>query len=63
MKAAAPTHTLEHEVRILEGMMPICSVCKRIRATDMTWESLEAYAQRIGRVTSRLSLAGIRIAY
>ena len=31
------------ELRTLEGILPICSFCHRIRAKDGTWERLEAY--------------------
>jgi len=30
-------------VRSLEGLLPICSNCKRIRGTDGTWEQVETY--------------------
>ena len=31
------------EVRQLQGLLPICAYCKRIRETDDYWESVEAY--------------------
>ena len=34
---------LEKEVRILEGILPICSFCKKIRNKDGNWERLEQY--------------------
>ncbi len=33
---------LAEEVRVLRGLLPICSHCKRIRNEDR-WEQLEAY--------------------
>ncbi len=37
------TRRLTQEVRVLQGLLPICSFCKRIRATDETWVQLERY--------------------
>lgn len=34
---------LEEEVRILRGILPICSFCKRIRDANDTWQALEKY--------------------
>ena len=34
---------LEKEVRVLKGILPICSFCKRIRNIDGNWERLEEY--------------------
>ena len=31
------------ELRTLEGILPICSFCHRIRAEDGTWEQMERY--------------------
>jgi glucose-6-phosphate-specific signal transduction histidine kinase len=33
------------EVRLLRGLLPICSSCKRIRNEQGTWEQLEAYVR------------------
>jgi hypothetical protein len=35
--------SLLKEVRILRGLLPICSFCKRIRNRDNNWEPLENY--------------------
>ena len=52
-RAAERTRALEAEVRILEGIVPICSFCKRMREDDGAWVRLEAY---IGsRSTARFS--------
>jgi len=34
---------LEKEVRILKGILPICSFCKKIRNQNGSWEVLEHY--------------------
>jgi PAS domain S-box-containing protein len=34
------------EVRILQGFLPICSYCKRVRDDQNYWESVEAYIAR-----------------
>ena len=34
---------LEKEVRVLRGILPICSFCKKIRNKDGNWEPLERY--------------------
>lgn len=31
------------EIRVLQGLLSICSVCKKVRAQDNTWETLERY--------------------
>jgi hypothetical protein len=33
----------ERELQVLEGMLPICSFCKRIRDEDGQWRQLETY--------------------
>ncbi len=35
--------SLLKEVRLLRGLLPICSFCKRIRNQDNNWEPLEKY--------------------
>jgi hypothetical protein len=37
---------LERRVRILEGMLPICAFCKKIRNDGGEWERLEGYIMR-----------------
>lgn len=34
---------LMREVKVLEGLLPICSFCKKIRNQDGDWEVLESY--------------------
>lgn len=36
---------LRHELLALEGLLPICSYCKRLRDTDGRWMSLENYVE------------------
>ena len=37
------TTNLETEVKALEGILPICSHCKRIRDDNSKWQRLESY--------------------
>jgi hypothetical protein len=37
---------LERRVKVLEGLLAICSFCKRIRNERGTWEQLEAFISR-----------------
>lgn len=34
---------LAHEVKVLHGLLPICSVCKKIRDDQGKWKQLEVY--------------------
>jgi uncharacterized protein with PIN domain len=34
---------LYKRIRILEGFLPICANCKKIRTTDDQWEQMEKY--------------------
>lgn len=45
-KAATQHRALAKEVRILTGLLPICSFCKKIRDGDETWQPLELYISR-----------------
>jgi hypothetical protein len=45
-RTARQTHALAQEVKILRGILPICSFCKKIRNEDEQWEQLEAYITR-----------------
>lgn len=38
--------TLQAEVKQLEGLLPICSYCKKIRDDDNRWQHLETYISR-----------------
>ncbi len=35
----------EERIKTLEGLLPICSYCKKIRDTDNTWHSLEHFIE------------------
>jgi hypothetical protein len=39
----AHTRALNRRMQILEGMLPICAVCKRIRGEDQRWQRLDQY--------------------
>ncbi len=39
------------EVRVLKGLLPICSSCKKIRNDTAAWESLETYITRHSEAT------------
>lgn len=40
---AGAAHELRRRVRILEGILPICAFCKRIRDANESWQPLESY--------------------
>ena len=42
-RVAEHDRAVAREVQVLEGLLPICSYCKRIRDQDQTWHSLETY--------------------
>lgn len=42
-RVAWQTRALEKKVKILEGILPICSVCKRIRNDKGEYEQIEKY--------------------
>jgi PAS domain S-box-containing protein len=33
----------EHEIRRLQGLLPICAACKKIRDDEGCWQAIEAY--------------------
>lgn len=37
------TATLSREIRVLQGLLPVCSNCKRIRTENGSWEQMETY--------------------
>jgi hypothetical protein len=39
-------HDLTRQVRVLEGLLPICAFCKSIRNESGKWERLESYISR-----------------
>ena len=38
--------SMEERIRRLEGLVPICAGCKKIRKQDGTWEEIETYLNR-----------------
>ena len=34
------------EIRVLKGVLPVCSFCKKIRTPNQQWEQMEAYISR-----------------
>ena len=42
-RIAVQAKALSERVEILEGMLPVCAMCKRIRAAHQKWQPLEQY--------------------
>lgn len=42
-KTAKQRQLLEKKVELLEGLLPICSFCKKIRDSDEKWQPIEQY--------------------
>lgn len=42
-KVSSQTKKLEKEVKMLEGLLPICSTCKKIRNNNNIWQPIEDY--------------------
>jgi hypothetical protein len=52
-RRAGIARRLEERVNVLEGLLPICSFCKRIRDADDRWQPVEKYImERSGAVFS-----------
>lgn len=45
-KVAVQKRELEKKIRTLQGILPICSFCKKIRNQENTWEPFEGYIAR-----------------
>jgi DNA-binding response OmpR family regulator len=45
LKAAERVLGLRQHVQQLEGLLPICAYCKRIRGAAEQWESIERYVE------------------
>lgn len=45
-RTADQARRLEQRVKVLEGLLPICMFCKRIRATPEDWQQIEAYISK-----------------
>jgi hypothetical protein len=37
---------LNRRIRLLEGLLPICASCKKIRSNDDQWEHIESYISK-----------------
>jgi sigma-B regulation protein RsbU (phosphoserine phosphatase) len=46
LRVAERVLTLQTEVRQLEGLLPICSYCKKIRDDQNTWHPIEGYISK-----------------
>lgn len=44
-------HTYEQQKRVIQGMMTVCSYCKRVRLAHEAWEKIEEYVARNSAVT------------
>lgn len=42
-RTAQQTRELAREIKLLEGILPICSFCKKIRDEHNEWQQMEAY--------------------
>lgn len=42
-RTSRQTKELEREVKLLEGILPICMYCKRIRDDQQNWQQIESY--------------------
>lgn len=49
---------LSHEVELLEGLLPICSYCKKIRDDEGDWQLLEKYIQERSAATFTHGVCG-----
>lgn len=45
LRAAERIVALQENVRLLEGMLSICMYCKKVRASDAAWTSIERYVE------------------
>ena len=50
-EVSASQRALRREVEILEGLLPICSYCKKIRDDDGKWQMLEKYIEERSEAT------------
>jgi len=50
------TRALLKQIRYLEGFLPVCSYCKKIRDAGGSWIELETFMQRRAHVTMTHSL-------
>ncbi len=50
-RVAVQTRAKEQEVKMLEGLLPICASCKKIRDEKGEWQILEAYITKHSEAT------------
>jgi hypothetical protein len=50
-RVAGQTRVTAKEVNLLEGLLPICASCKKIRDSNNEWQQLEAYITRHSEAT------------
>lgn len=46
LRVAERILNLQQEVKQLEGLLPICSYCKKIKDDEQKWQQMEAYISR-----------------
>jgi phosphoserine phosphatase RsbU/P len=46
LRVAERVLLLQDEVKQLEGLLPICSYCKKIRSDDDSWQAIEIYISK-----------------
>ncbi len=46
LRVAERILNLQQEVKQLEGLLPICSYCKKIKDDDQQWQQMESYISR-----------------
>lgn len=50
-RVATKQEALEKEVRVLEGMLPVCAYCKKVRDENGQWHPIELYITRHSEAT------------
>ncbi len=50
-RVATKQEALEKEVRVLEGMLPVCAYCKKIRDEKGQWHPIELYVTQHSEAT------------
>lgn len=45
-RLAEQQRQLQHKVKVLEGLLPICAHCKKIRTAEDSWEQVESFFSR-----------------
>jgi len=50
------TNYLFEKIRLLDGLLPICSVCKKIRVSSNQWVQIEDYVHQNSEVSFTLNI-------